>query len=215
VSAPRVDGGRLRAEIAIENRGGHKLPTAYPSRRAWLHIAVKDAGGSVVFESGRLEADGRIRGNDNDTDGARFEAHHDEIASPDDVQIYEPILGDPAGAVTTGLIAAVKYLKDNRLLPHGFDKATASHDIAVVGGAAGDADFSAGGDRIRLNAPLGSATGPFTLEVELLYQPIGYRWAQNLGPYKASKEPARFQHYYAAMGGTTAARLARQAITIR
>jgi hypothetical protein len=215
VSAPRVDGGRLMAEIAIENRGGHKLPTAYPSRRAWLHIAVKDAGGSVVFESGRLEADGRIRGNDNDTDGARFEAHHDEIASPDDVQIYEPILGDPAGAVTTGLIAAVKYLKDNRLLPHGFDKATASHDIAVVGGAAGDADFSAGGDRIRLNAPLGSATGPFTLEVELLYQPIGYRWAQNLGPYKASKEPARFQHYYAAMGGTTAARLARQAITIR
>jgi hypothetical protein len=168
-----------------------------------------------VFESGRLEADGRIRGNDNDTDGARFEAHHDEIASPDDVQIYEPILGDPAGAVTTGLIAAVKYLKDNRLLPHGFDKATASHDIAVVGGAAGDADFSAGGDRIRLNAPLGSATGPFTLEVELLYQPIGYRWAQNLSPYKASLEPARFQQYYAAMGGATAARLARQAITIR
>jgi hypothetical protein len=215
VSAPRVEGGRLVAEIAVENRGGHKLPTAYPSRRAWLHIAVKDGSSAIVFESGRLEADGRIRGNDNDSDGARFEAHHDEIASPEDVQIYEPILADTAGAVTTGLIAAVKYLKDNRLLPQGFDKATASHDIAVVGGAADDATFTAGGDRVRVNAPLGGASGPFTLEVELLYQPIGYRWAQNLGPYKASMEPARFQQYYAAMGSATAARITGATVVTR
>jgi hypothetical protein len=215
VTSPRVEVGRLLADITIENRGGHKLPTAYPSRRAWLHTAVKDAGGAIVFESGRLESDGRIRGNDNDNDGARFEAHHDEIASPDDVQIYEPILGDPAGAVTTGLIAAVKYLKDNRILPHGFDKATASHDIAVAGDAASDANFTGGSDRVRLSAPLGSASGPFTLEVELLYQPIGYRWAQNLGPYKASMEPARFQQYYAAMGAASSARLARTAVVVR
>jgi hypothetical protein len=215
IEAPRLEGGRLRAEIAIENRGGHKLPTAYPSRRAWLHMAVKDAGGAIVFESGRLEADGRIRGNDNDADGTRYEAHHDEIASADDVQIYEPILGDPAGAVTTGLIAAVKYLKDNRILPHGFDKATASHDIAVAGEAAGDANFTGGGDRVRLNAPLGNASGPFTVEVELLYQPIGFRWAQNLGPYKASMEPARFQQYYEAMGAASSARLARTAVVVR
>jgi hypothetical protein len=215
IEAPRLEGGRLRAEIAIENRGGHKLPTAYPSRRAWLHIAVKDARGAVVFESGRLEADGRIRGNDNDADGSRFEAHHEEIASPEDVQIYEPILGDPAGAVTTGLIAAVKYLKDNRILPHGFDKATASHDIAVAGEAAADPDFTGGGDRVRLNAPLGNAAGPFTVEVELLYQPIGYRWAQNLGPYKASMEPARFQEYYKAMGAATSARLTQKVVQVK
>ena len=215
IEAPRLAGGRLRAEIAIENRGGHKLPTAYPSRRAWLHIAVRDAGGTIVFESGRLEADGRIRGNDNDEDGARYEAHHDEIASPDDVQVYEPILGDPAGAVTTGLIAAVKYLKDNRILPHGFDKATASHDIAVAGEAAADPNFTGGSDRVRLNAPLGSASGPFTVEVELLYQPIGYRWAQNLGPYKASMEPARFLDYYRALGAASSARLAREVVQVR
>jgi len=215
VEAIRVEGSRVMADITVENRGGHKLPTAYPSRRAWLHIAVKDAGGKTVFESGRLEADGRIKGNDNDADGARFEAHHDEIASPDDVQIYEPILGDPAGAVTTGLIAAVQYLKDNRVLPHGFDKTTASRDIAVAGEAASDANFTGGSDRVRLNAPLGSAAGPFTVEVELLYQPIGYRWAQNLGPYKASMEPARFQDYYKAMGAATSARLAREVVNVK
>jgi len=215
VAAAQVDGGRVVADITVENRGGHKLPTAYPSRRAWLHVVVKDAGGKTVFESGRLEADGRIRGNDNDADGARYEAHHDEIASPDDVQIYEPILGDPAGAVTTGLIAAVKYLKDNRILPHGFDKATAGHDIAVAGEAAADTNFTGGSDRVRLNAPVGGAAGPFTVEVELLYQPIGYRWAQNLGPYRASMEPSRFQDYYKAMGAATSARLAREVVNAR
>jgi len=192
IAAPRVESGRLLADIA-----------------------VKDAGDRTVFESGRLEADGRIRGNDNDADGTRFEAHHDEIASPDDVQIYEPILGDHAGAVTTGLIAAVKYLKDNRILPDGFDKATASHDIAVAGGAASDVNFTGGSDRVRLNAPVGSAAGPFTVEVELLYQPIGYRWAQNLGPYKAAMEPARFLDYYEAMGAASSARLARDVVKVR
>jgi hypothetical protein len=214
ITALKVDAGRLVAEIAVENRGGHKLPTAYPSRRAWLHVTVRDAGGAVVFESGQLEADGRIRGNDNDADGARFEAHHDEIASPDDVQVYEPIMADHAGAVTTGLLAAVKYLKDNRLLPHGFDKATAGRDIAIVGGAATDANFTGGGDRVRLNAAVGNASGPFTVEVELLYQPIGYRWTQNLEPYKTAMEPARFQEYYRAMGAASAARLAREIVKV-
>ena len=48
------------------------------------------------------------------------------------------------------------------------------------GTALEDADFSGGGDRVRYSAAVGDAPGPFTIEVELLYQPIGYRWANNL-----------------------------------
>jgi hypothetical protein len=131
------------------------------------------------------------------------------------VQVFEPIMADHAGAVTTGLLAAVRYLKDNRLLPHGFDKATAGRDIAIIGGAALDADFTGGGDRVRLNAPVGNANGPFTVEVELLYQPVGYRWAQNLEAYKAATEPARFQGYFSAMGAASAARLAREVVRVQ
>ena len=49
-------------EIAIRNLAGHKLPTAYPSRRVWLHVSVRDPSGGRVFESGALREDEASRG---------------------------------------------------------------------------------------------------------------------------------------------------------
>ena len=86
-------------------------------------------------------ATGAIAGNDSDADPLTFEPHYEEITRADQVQIYEPILGDRVGAPTTGLLTATQYLKDNRLLPRGFDKATADKEIGVYGEAARDADF--------------------------------------------------------------------------
>ena len=70
IAINRVDvrAGRLEAEVSVENLGGHKLPTAYPSRRAWLHVAVRDRNNRIVFESGAVDAKGQIAGNDNDAD---------------------------------------------------------------------------------------------------------------------------------------------------
>lgn len=207
VSAARADGGHLVADVAVVNRTGHKLPTAYPSRRAWLHVAVRDRNGAVVFESGAVSPDGRIVGNDNDTDAARFEPHYDEITSGDQVQVYEPILGDPAGAVTTGLLTAVSYLKDNRLLPQGFDKRTAPKEVAVHGSASADVNFAGGGDRVRYAVDVSGATGPFTVSVRLYYQSIGYRWAKNLAG-RTDAESNRFTRYYNAMVAGSAVVLA-------
>jgi hypothetical protein len=201
-------GGRLEADIEVSNLGGHKLPTAFPSRRAWLHVVVRDGSGRVVFESGALNPDGSIRGNHNDLDPARFEPHYSEIRSPDQVQIYESILGDSEGRVTTGLLAATGYLKDNRLLPKGFDKASAPAEIAVMGQAATDNGFRGGGHRIRYSVEIGQTDGPFRVEAELEYQPIGYRWAHNLDPYD-TVETHRFSGYFASMSGESAVVLAR------
>jgi hypothetical protein len=203
-----VGGGRLHADVAVENLGGHKLPTAYPARRVWLHVVVRDRGGRVAFESGALRPDGSIAGNDNDADKTKFEPHYREITSADQVEIFESILGDINGQVTTGLLNGVRYLKDNRLLPHGFDKRTAEADIAVHGDAADDPNFSGGGTRVRYSVPV-QGDGPFTVDVELLYQPIGFRWAQNLKSYDSAFEPHRFTGYYDAMAPGTAATLAR------
>jgi hypothetical protein len=209
VSIPRVElrDGRLEAEVFVENLGGHKLPTAYPSRRAWLHVTVRDRNGRAVFESGALDPRGLIQGNDNDADATRYEPHYSEIRAADQVQIYESIMADRQGAVTTGLLSAVRYVKDNRLLPRGFDKSTADAQIAVHGPAAEDGDFTGGGDHLRYSVSVGDAQGPFQVEAELWFQPISYRWAENLRRYDAP-EPRRFNRYYDSMAGGSAVRLA-------
>ena len=202
-----VAGNRLTADISVQNLSGHKFPTAYPSRRAWLHVIVKDRTGAVVFESGALDSSGLIRGNDNDADATKYEPHYTEITSADQVQIYEDIMVDQTGKLTTGLLNAIRYVKDNRLLPRGFNKAGADAEIAVIGGAAQDADFTGGGDKIRYSVALANGQGPFQVEAELWFQPISYRWANNLRPYDAF-EPKRFLGYYESMASGSAVRIA-------
>jgi len=204
--------GNLGIQVFVENLSGHKLPTAYPSRRAWLHVLVTDPNGAKVFESGALNPDGSIAGNDNDADKTRFEPHYREITSSDQVQIYEDIIKDYEGRVSTGLLSAVGYLKDNRLLPSGFQKQSAEKDIAVIGDAADDPNFTDAGDLVRYSVPLGTAEGPFRVKIELWYQPIGFRWAHNLEPYKAT-EPQQFVGYYESMSANTAVVLARAEAT--
>ncbi|MGD9002401.1 MAG: hypothetical protein PVF04_07030, partial [Anaerolineae bacterium] len=121
VEEAQVADSRLTMVVAVESQVGHKLPTGYPARRAWLHVTVKDATGSVIFESGSVMQDGSIVGNENDNDPATYEVHYEEIVSADQVQIYEAILENTEGAITTGLLEAKGYRKDNRLLPAGFD----------------------------------------------------------------------------------------------
>lgn len=179
--------GKLDLKVKVANLTGHKLPTAFPSRRAWLHVVVKDASGKVFFESGGWQADGSIIGNDNDRDPTRFEPHYTLIQSPDQVQIYEAILKDLDGKVTTSVIQAAGYLKDNRLLPAGFDKTKADPDTAVAGEALQDSDFSGGQDELAYQVALGGASGPFSVRVELVYQSIGYRWLQNLTGVKTDE----------------------------
>jgi len=209
-----VRNGRLEADISVENLSGHKLPTAYPARRVWLHVTVRDGLGKVLFESGALHPDGSIEGNANDIDPSRFEPHYTEITQPGQVEIYEAIMADPGNRPTTGLLTALRFIKDNRLLPHGFDKQTAGDDVAVHGEAETDPDFVGGGDTIRYSVAVGDGA-PFQVEAELWYQPIGYRWAMNLKPYHAA-EPERFVGYYEAIASGTAVMLVRtMAVTNR
>jgi hypothetical protein len=214
VSIAKVEAeqGKLNVDVLVENLTGHKLPTAYPSRRAWLHVMIRDSGGRTVFESGALKPDGSIQGNVNDADPSRFEPHFREITSPDQVEIYETILKDPEGQVTTGLITAVGYLKDNRILPAGFDKSSASKDIAVAGDAAEDPNFTDKGSLVRYSAPVNESAGPFHVEAELWYEPIAYRWAHNLSPYK-SEEPQRIVNYYESQAAGAAVMLAKTEAT--
>ena len=119
--------------------------------------------------------------------------------SPDQVQIYEDIMVGANNIPTTGLLTAVRFIKDNRLLPRGFDKRAVEQEIAPQGEAVTDANFI-GGERQDplLQSRVGDAQGPFQVEAELWFQPISYRWAINLKSYNAM-EPQRFTRYYDSM----------------
>ena len=115
--------------------------------------------------------------------------------------------------MTTGLLFGTHYLKDNRLLPKGFNKATAPERVAVVAPAREDPDFVGGSDSLSYSVALPTGTaGPYTATAELLFQSIGFRWAQNLRNYDAP-EPKRFVGYYAEQASNSSKLIARAAAT--
>lgn len=173
--------GKAKLEFTLRATSdtGHKLPSAYPSRRVILHVQVKDAQGQVVWESGKVNADGSIVGVDADSSPGRFEPHYDLITTPDQVQVYESIMGNDEDQVTYTLLRGHHYLKDNRLLPRGFNKLTAPDDIMVVGDAFTDDDFVGGSDDVTYRIST-LPYGKYTVKAEMIYQTLAYGFAQNL-----------------------------------
>jgi hypothetical protein len=177
-------------------------------------VKITDSSGRTLLESGAFQPDGSIDGNDNDRDGARFEPHYDRITSADQVQVYEDIMVDYAGEVTTGLLYGARYVKDNRLLPTGFDKGTANSDIAVHGAAEGDTDFVGGSDVVTYAVSISNTRAPYTVTAELWYQPIGYRWAMNLAEFD-TEESAQFLGFFNEVASSSGALLASAEVVLR
>jgi hypothetical protein len=195
LSTPTDTGGNLEFDVVVNNRAGHKLPSAYPSRRTWLHVTVKDNSGSVIFESGKPDSRGYIS-----TDEARlkadcmaldklegfdssqcYEPHRDVISDPSQVAIYETVLGDVNGEITHTLLRGAQYLKDNRIPPSGFTESVAAtiETQTIPSGVTGDGDFNCGAgtasegcgaDTVHYQVDLTGHTGPYAVEARLLYQ---------------------------------------------
>jgi hypothetical protein len=112
------------------------------------------------------------------------------------------------------LLTAVRYVKDNRLLPAGFDKRTAHADVAVHGAAIDDADFVAASDAVRYSIDIGAAQRPFDVTVTLRFQPIAFRWAANLNA-RAAPEITRFAGYFREMAHESSVVIARDSTRAR
>lgn len=195
---PAVREGRLEIAVRVENLAGHKFPTGFPVRRAWIHLTVSDVSGQGIFESGRPLPDGSIDGNDADLDLLRWEPHYETITGPGQVQIYEAVMGDSDGRVTYTLLRAKEHIKDNRLLPAGSNRSALPDEVRVHGEAGRDPDFSSGSDRVRYVVSPGAAAGPFRVKAELLYQTVGYAFVRDLLELRGkSPQIERFARLYA------------------
>jgi hypothetical protein len=60
---------------------------------------------------------------------------------------------------------------------------------------------------------VGGREGPFRIDVELRFQPIAFRWAENLRAYDAA-EPRRFLRYFDAMAAGSSVVLARASASL-
>jgi hypothetical protein len=193
VSAPSVAASNLNFDIAIANNAGHKVPSAYPSRRMWLHVLVRNGANQIIFESGKPDSRSYIS-----TDEARlkadcmskdkldgfdtslcYEPHRDVITDPSQVAIYETVLGDVNGKITHTLLQGAQYLKDNRIPPSGFtnSKAATIETQTIPTGVAGDGDFNCvataegcGADSVHYQVDITGQAGPYVVVARLLYQ---------------------------------------------
>jgi hypothetical protein len=179
ITQPSLQKGILSFNLNINSETGHKLPSGYPSRRVILHVTLRDANENIVFETGKVNSDGSVVELDSDKNLDQYEPHYQRIESSDQVQVYETIMQDYQDKITYTLLRAKSYVKDNRLLPKGFDKSTAPNKIKVRGLAASDENFIGGSDRVEflLNNLTESS---YTIEAELIYQTLGYAFAQDL-----------------------------------
>lgn len=189
ITSPVREGGRLAFDVKVTNRTGHKLPTAYPSRRVWLRVQVR-AGRRVLWESGGVTEDGRLtrRGGT---------SHRDVIDEPDQVQVWECRAVDQGGEETTLLHAMAGYAKDDRILPAGWSPdGPHAADTRPVG-TDGDDDFVPGSDTVsyRAELPEGVPESDLLVVVWLLYQSVPPDWVDALRDVDAP-EAERFVRMY-------------------
>lgn len=172
IQSSTVEGNSLTVVVRVENHAGHKLPTGYPGRRAWLHFRAETAMGEVVFESGAHDASGSLvdRAGQRLDDAHTVMPHYDEISAETQVQVYEAIAEDAAGKPTHLPLASVGYLKDNRLLPIGWSDDNIWYGWIGPVGIGSDSSFSAGMDLVTYRVP--NAGQIKKLTVEMLYQTV-------------------------------------------
>ena len=184
LTAERV-GDSLHIDVSVHNLAGHKFPSGYPSRRAWLRVRITDAKDALRFRSGEVDAEGRLLDGAgqplaSELVGGPVQPHHQQIDSDDVAQVYESVMADKAGVPAFRLLRGRSFAKDNRLLPAGWDAGHADAARTSPAGVGADPDFIAAGDTTRYVVAAPVAGGPYKISVELLYQPLAPRFAAEL-----------------------------------
>lgn len=185
IKIERITGAnnRLQVDVSVLNKTGHKFPTGFPSRRAWIHLTVVDRLGREVFASGKYNPQGNI-----ETVDYSYQPHYDVIDSPGQVQIYQAVMADVSGKQTFTLLQAAAYLKDNRLPPRGYRQSGPLVEFtSPAGKVVTDQDFNmrhgqegSGTDLVHYQIDLGDAHFPLTLKASLLYQSNSPEFIENL-----------------------------------
>jgi hypothetical protein len=181
----------LFVDVGLTNLTGHKFPSGFPNRRAFVQLLAIGATGDTLFNSGSWDSTYEVIGND-----LPYEPHHNVIDQPGQAQIYEFVMGDVDSNVTTTLLRAVHRLKDNRLVPVGYSLSHPSQDTSAVAGLAlADPDFNHdpdgvegdGGDIVHYHIPLGGYTGAVEVKARVWFQQVPPRWNDEMFSFHGAR----------------------------
>lgn len=173
----------LFVNVQLANKAGHKFPSGYPSRRAYIELTVTSENGDTLFISGKRDDDFEVFGHNVD-----YEPHYSIIRAEDEVQIYEMVMGDVNGDVTTVLERADAPIKDNRLPPAGFITDHEVYDTTLIAGLAlSDEDFNkidgiegTGGDDVMYHIPMDSNQLALNITAKVYYQSAPPKWMKEM-----------------------------------
>lgn len=165
--------------LELTNLAGHKFPSGYPARRAFIHFVATTVEGDTLFESGALNQNYELAGHN-----ATYEPHYTTIRSEDQVQIYEQVLGDVNNQKTTVLVRAASALKDNRIPPKGFSQTHEVYDTTRISGLAlQDTDFNqglqgegSGSDVVYFHIPTQGYFDALSITATVYYQSMPPEW---------------------------------------
>src|SRR4030095_1867099 len=108
-----------------------------------------------------------------------LQPHHETISDEGQVQIYEEIIADSTGKITTSFVGLDKVLKSNRLLPKGwrangpFAEYTRPHGEAEKDPEYINSQGATGADKITYRIPVNAQTVRIAaVRVSLNYQAI-------------------------------------------
>jgi hypothetical protein len=168
--------GEVRGVVTVRNLTGHYLPSGVGFRRIFVELLVLDRQGATLWASGRTNDLGFIL--DGVTDrvleseqpvvfpDAPVQPHYQRIDSGNQVQIYQELIRDSDGMLTTSFLHRVQPIKDNRIRPKGFDPQFFARspsryvrELAVIPGEAADDPYYVdptltGADAIEYRIPL-------------------------------------------------------------
>jgi hypothetical protein len=168
-------------DFKIQNKAGHKFPSGYPSRRVYVEFTMTDDSNGVLWKSGGVDENFEIIGH---PDGLM--PHFNAINEENQVQIYEYVITDVNGDITSILEQADGSLKDNRLPPKGFSTSHSVYDTTMIYGTAlTDPNFNykdeiegSGADIISYHIPLNGYSGNLNVSAKIYYQAIAPKFVK-------------------------------------
>jgi len=189
----------LFLSLELTSKAGHKVPSAYPSRRVFVEVVATNELGDTIFSSGVLESDYTLGEID-----SGYEPHHDVITSEDQVQIYELVMGDVNANPNTVLLNSANSLKDNRIPPLGFTTTHPVYDTTLIAGnALNDLNFNkdefgnegTGKDIIQYHIPTLGSEELIDVSARVYFQSVPPEWLEDMFAF-SSAEIDTFQTYF-------------------